>query len=547
MRELNVSAGERPLVSVLMPTYNQAAFLPESIESVIAQTYPNWELVVVDDGSTDATPDVLAGFAARDPRVKPSRQPNGGVARTLNAALDRAVGDYICWLSSDDLWVPEKLERQLAVFARDPDLALAYSEYEVIDEHGQFLRNIPGLQFHGDEALFQLIRQNYINGCTVMIPRRVFDEVGPFDPDLKYAQDYDMWLRIAVGRRIRLTPGSLVKMRVHAGQMSQDNQNEDDALLSLRKNLPAWTPEALTGGEALSPARRATALVRLAATMRTRLGLELVDEARRLFGEALEAAPPSQVEAIRAGWVKALAGHAAYRYSLGRAGEAEGVLREALQDAPGFGLYARDSSGPAWFNLGVIQLKGERHREAIESFEHAVKCDPANAEYAYHLAYAWTRAGDPYRGEEHLRRTLHLNADHRLAREGLAMVSAAIEKAAAVQSSVSKARLNFYVGAEADPGLEADVLEVARELAKRGHKTTVLYPSGRPLPDRANESSQMVMLSDGGPRPAASVHVYAGRAPGGPEWTRFDRAWVSNPTAVAHLARAQRKRVARAG
>ncbi|MHB8945536.1 MAG: glycosyltransferase [Bacillota bacterium] len=547
MRELSIPAGEHPLITVLMPTYNQASFLSESIESVIAQTYPHWELVVVDDGSTDDTPDALARFAARDPRVKPSRQPNGGVAQALNAGLGRAAGDYVCWLSSDDLWVPEKLERQLAVFTRDPDLALVYSEYEIIDEHGQFLRSMPGLQFHGDEALVQLIRQNHINGCTVMIPRRVFSEVGPFDPDLKYAQDYDMWLRIAAGRRIRLAPGSLVKMRVHAGQMSQDNRNEDDALRALRKNLPAWTPEVLTGGEVLSPGRRAMALARLAMALRTRPGLELADEARRLFSEAVEAAPPAQVEAIRASWVKALAGLAAYRYAQSRAGEAESILREALKDASRDGVYARESSSPAWFNLGVIQLKGERYREAVESFEQAVKCDPANAESAYHLAYACTCAGDPHRGEEQLRRTLHLKADHRLAREGLAMVSAALEKAAAGQASVSKARLNFHVGEETDPGLEADVLEVARELAKRGHKATVLYAPGRPLPDRVNQSSQLVILPEGEPWPVATADVYAGRAPGGPGWVRFDRAWVSNPTAVAHLARAQRKRVARAG
>ncbi len=547
MRELSVPEARTPLVSVLMPTYNQAGFLSESVESVIAQTYPHWELVVVDDGSTDDTPRILADFAARDPRVKPSRQPNGGVARALNAGLERATGDYVCWLSSDDLWASGKLERQLAVFARDPDLALVYSEYEIIDEHGQFLRNIPGVQFHGDEALVQLIRQNHINGCSVMIPRGVFKEVGPFDPDCKYAQDYDMWLRIVAGRRIRLAPGSLVKMRVHASQMSQDNRNEDDAVRVLRKNLPGWTPEVLTGDEALSPSRRAMALVRLALALRTRPGQELADEARRIFSEALETAPPSQVEAIRSSWVRALAGYAAYRYSLSRAGEAEGILREALADAPGDGLYARESSGPAWFNLGVIQLKGGRYREAVESFEHAVKCDPANAESSYHLAYACTCAGDPHRGEEQLRRTLHLKADHRLAREGLAMVSATLEKAAAGQASVSKARLNFHVGEEADPGLEADVLEVARELAKRGHKATVLYAPGRPLPDRVNQSSQLVVLRDGEPRPAAAADVYAGRAPGGPGWIRFDRAWVSNPTAVAHLARAQRKRVARAG
>lgn len=133
-----MSKHEHPLVSVVMPMYNSEKYVGKAIESVIGQTYPHWELLVVDDGSTDNSCDVVRAYAVRDPRIKLliNDTPVGMPYAPRNYGIMRAQGDFIAFLDSDDIWLREKLRQQLVVFHRDERTAVVYSDYEKIDENG---------------------------------------------------------------------------------------------------------------------------------------------------------------------------------------------------------------------------------------------------------------------------------------------------------------------------------------------------------------------------------------------------------------------------
>lgn len=190
-------AGPPPRFTVMVPSYNQAHYLPATLGSLRSQTLPDWEAVVVDDGSTDGTPQVLAAQAADDPRIRVFRKPNGGVATALNEALRRARGEWICWLSSDDLFEPDALAAFSRGMAEHPGCRFFHADFSyLVEETGQKAATVDDR--HVPQRAFQVIRllqDNCINGISVCVHRSVFDEVGAFDPRLRYGQDVDMWLR----------------------------------------------------------------------------------------------------------------------------------------------------------------------------------------------------------------------------------------------------------------------------------------------------------------------------------------------------------------
>ena len=208
-----------PLVSVVIPTYNQASYLREAIDSVLAQTYGPLELIVVDDGSTDDTPDVIASYSGRMTVI---RQPNSGAAHALNVGLRAARGELICWLSSDDAFLPNKVARQVAALADHPAAGLCCTGWETIDADGRTLRLYPTVQWIHPDPVIAIFWRNPINGTTAMIPRPIFEELGYFDERLPADVDGDMWLRIADRREIVTVPEILARYRVHAAAQSRD-------------------------------------------------------------------------------------------------------------------------------------------------------------------------------------------------------------------------------------------------------------------------------------------------------------------------------------
>ena len=189
-----------PKVSVVLPTYNSAHFLGTAIQSVLGQTFQDWELIVVDDGSTDNTRDVVAAFL--DPRIRYVHQENRGAPAALNAGLRLARGAYVAFLGADDRWLAQKLALQVAQLDGLPlKVAMVYADLHLVslEDNTVLGRFLDGREPPRGRVLSQLVRTegSFIHPCASLIRREVFDRVGLFDESLKTHEDWDLWIRIA--------------------------------------------------------------------------------------------------------------------------------------------------------------------------------------------------------------------------------------------------------------------------------------------------------------------------------------------------------------
>jgi glycosyltransferase involved in cell wall biosynthesis len=223
---VDVRVQEPALVSVVIPTYNQATYLGQALESLQAQTYPHWEAVVVNDGSTDDTADVIARYAAADRRIRPFSQTNQGISRTLNEGLRHTRGDYFSWLSSDDLYHPQKLQVLLEVLERrDRTYALAHGSFDFLEESSGTITEAPYHRAHlpGTE-LAEPLKFDFIDGCSMLIRMAAMREAGGFNAEYRHSQDMELWMRLASrGYRFELAPAKVAIRRVHAAQSSSTN------------------------------------------------------------------------------------------------------------------------------------------------------------------------------------------------------------------------------------------------------------------------------------------------------------------------------------
>lgn len=224
----------RPHFSIVMPTFNSpAAFLEKAIESVLAQTYPDWELLAVDDGSTDpATRRILKAFAARDPRIRPTFLPfNGGIARASNAALAQASGDYIALLDHDDMLAPHALHAFADAINRDPHADWLYSDEDKIDEAGR--RSAPFFKPDWSPAyVLSCMYTCHLGVYRTSLARRL----GGFRPAFDFAQDYDLALRFAAAtRRIVHVPDILYHWRTLPQSTASGDQAKPQAELAARR------------------------------------------------------------------------------------------------------------------------------------------------------------------------------------------------------------------------------------------------------------------------------------------------------------------------
>jgi glycosyltransferase involved in cell wall biosynthesis len=213
-----------PLVSVVMPTYNHAKFIARSIRSVLAQTYPQLEVIVVDNHSQDDTERIVADIAAADPRVRYFKFDNGGlVAASRNAGMDAADGKYIAFLDSDDEWLPAKLEKQVALLESRPDVFLVYSRFLV--RKGAATTGI-GPRVYGmvrGRAFKRLfLSDNMIGSLTVVMRNGEGADAFRFRvaPELYAIEDYDMWLRVARAKTIDYVDEPLAVYNVHDANMT---------------------------------------------------------------------------------------------------------------------------------------------------------------------------------------------------------------------------------------------------------------------------------------------------------------------------------------
>ena len=225
-----------PKVSVIIPTYNRADLLPRTIESVLNQTFRNFELIVVDDGSTDNTREVVKKFEEKDLRVKYIWQENsGGPARPMNVGLKISQGEYIAFLEDDDEWLPEKLQRQLEVFqnSKKENLGFVGCNVLIVNKERKTTK-IYNMSEHDDEKLLEklLIGFFFFNFSMLVIKREVIDKIGFLDEKLELAVDQDICLRIAQKHNFNFVPTPLIKYHIHGENISR--------ISSYNKQLTEW-------------------------------------------------------------------------------------------------------------------------------------------------------------------------------------------------------------------------------------------------------------------------------------------------------------------
>ncbi|MDX2042634.1 MAG: glycosyltransferase [Acidobacteriota bacterium] len=224
----------QPKVSVIIPAYNSAQFIAEAIQSVLAQSYDNREIIIVDDGSTDATLDVLRGFGEQ---IKLLTKTNGGPASARNLAIRHASGKYIAFLDADDLWMPEKLAEQVAFLESQPEVGMTFSEalmfIEPFEEVGGEKQIRGKIGFTGETSFCHLLLGDHIPNSTVLMRRECVDKIGWLNESraLVAVEDYEYWLRLAKAFPIRAISKPLAYYRVHANNLMGDGEDIERSLI----------------------------------------------------------------------------------------------------------------------------------------------------------------------------------------------------------------------------------------------------------------------------------------------------------------------------
>lgn len=205
-----------PTVSVIIPAYNSGHYLDEAVQSVIAQTFNDWECIVVDDGSTED----LSRVEKMDPRVQLIRQPNRGTQAARNNAILNSTGEFIAFLDHDDIWLAEKLEKQVAIMRGNPDIAFCHTDFEVIDGAGK--RTGPG--WAAAHSGYAEMMRDPGGGClsSIFVRRRALTATGLMDEYLMHTGDWDMMLKVARRGKQAFIPDILCQYRIHSNNTSRN-------------------------------------------------------------------------------------------------------------------------------------------------------------------------------------------------------------------------------------------------------------------------------------------------------------------------------------
>jgi glycosyltransferase involved in cell wall biosynthesis len=221
---------EMPLVSIVLPTYNGARYITEAIRSCLDQTYSHWELIVVDDASTDETSELVADLTARDSRVQLIRHTeNKKLPAALNTGFAQARGQYLTWTSDDNLYRPHALDAMVDYLTRHPEVGIVYTDYSIIDEMGTVLRQV------------RVTNPNRLTdkacvGVCFMYRRAVYDTIGGYDEALFLVEDYDYWLRASTRFRLQPLHRDLYLYRRHGSSLT-DSRTEQ--VMGLREQILA--------------------------------------------------------------------------------------------------------------------------------------------------------------------------------------------------------------------------------------------------------------------------------------------------------------------
>jgi glycosyltransferase involved in cell wall biosynthesis len=243
-----VKTSASPRVSVVIAAYNVAPFIAEAVRSALAQTYGDFELIVVDDGSMDRTAEIVESI--QDPRLRLIRLPHGSATIAVNTALATARGEYLGFLDGDDRWLPTKLEKHVAFMDAHPEVELTFSWSRIVDESGADTGN-RAQRWTGPISFPELLVDNVIaNGSAVVLRTEVFRAVGMYDTGLRGCYDLDCWLRIALRKpgNLHAIPEELTDYRRRAGQMTRNTRLMEQEWLAVINKIVRMEPEKTARG-----------------------------------------------------------------------------------------------------------------------------------------------------------------------------------------------------------------------------------------------------------------------------------------------------------
>jgi hypothetical protein len=337
-----------PRVSVVLPVYNAERFVAEAVESILGQSLTAFELVVIDDGSTDRTPGILAGLAARDRRVRLVSRENRGLTRTLNEGLETAAGEYVAIMNADDVALPQRLEKQAAFLDAHPQVAAVGSQTRFLADGGG-RGPATSLPRAPDAVRAFLAKASPLAHPAVMLRRSAVLAVGGYRPQIEPAEDYDLWLRLAQHHDLANLPDVLLDYRLHAGQ-STAKACESVAIATLVAQAAAKRRAA---GEP-DPVQTVSAVERGLAGA---LGISEAEIARQTIDTAL-----SRAESILA------------------AGGPTTAARESLLSLEGHPVAASEpkllAAAGRWLEARILMSEG-RHAAAVPLIIEAAIAEPA--------------------------------------------------------------------------------------------------------------------------------------------------------------------------
>ena len=225
-----------PTFDVIIPAFNAAQYLPKALDSVIAQTFPDWRILLVDDGSTDNTPEVIAPYQERlGDKLRYIRQNNARMSAARNTAIRHATAEFLAMLDADDIWLPNRLQRTYDRFQQCPSAGITYGFVARIDPNGNTMDVFDRRNRHaeGRIAPFLFMRMLDLPCPTVSVRRSCMNEIGGFDETLRASEDRDVWIRIGALHDIALIPEVIALYRVSPHSMSSDLHRMAQAQLHL--------------------------------------------------------------------------------------------------------------------------------------------------------------------------------------------------------------------------------------------------------------------------------------------------------------------------
>lgn len=227
---------KQPLVSVVMAAYNAENYIGAAVDSVLKQSYSNLELIVINDGSTDNTAQELEKYLS-DARVSLTTQENSGQTKSKNRGIEKAAGTYVGFCDADDMWHPEKLEKQVEKIQSDSSVGVVYSDTFLIDEEGKPIDSTDSVPCYNGNVLQHLLYDNFIPFGTVLVRNSCLQEVGGFNERYRMGIDWDLWLRISTKWSVSCVPEKLYYYRRWGGQMSRNYDGRYEGALEIFKKF----------------------------------------------------------------------------------------------------------------------------------------------------------------------------------------------------------------------------------------------------------------------------------------------------------------------